>query len=253
VIRQVFTRLYEASEALNRRNIEELIRDRPCSAFCDLGCDDGNWTTEVALRLDSPKVFGMEIVVERARIARTRGVNVAVADLAAGFPFEDESFDIVHANQVIEHVTDVDHFLAETNRILRVGGAAVISTENGSSWHNILAATMGWQIFSLTNVSGLASGVGNPLALHRGGPPGLLSWRHKTIFNFRGLLEILGAHGLRVVRAVGAGYYPLPARFGRIDARHSHFITVQAVKTMSFREIAEARSNAPGNSRVGRS
>jgi SAM-dependent methyltransferase len=157
-------------------------------------------------------------------------VRVTVSDLASAFPFADESFDLVHANQVIEHVSDVDHFLAETNRILRVGGVAIISTENGSSWHNIFAATMGWQIFSLTNVSAVTRGVGNPVALHRGSPLALRSWTHKTIFNYRGLLEIVGLHGLSLMRAVGAGYHPLPAGIGRVDVRHSHFITVKVKK-----------------------
>jgi 2-polyprenyl-3-methyl-5-hydroxy-6-metoxy-1,4-benzoquinol methylase len=89
-------------------------------------------------------------------------VQVVISDLTDTFPFDNESFDLVHANQVIEHVSDVDHFLAETNRVLRVGGVALISTENGISWHNVFAATMGWQIFSLTNVSAQTRKVGNP-------------------------------------------------------------------------------------------
>jgi hypothetical protein len=53
------------------------------------------------------------------------------------------------------------------------------------SW-NIFAAAMGWQIFSLTNVSAMSSGVGNPLALHHGHRRALASWTHKAIFNYRG-------------------------------------------------------------------
>jgi SAM-dependent methyltransferase len=158
---------------------------------------------------------------------------VSVSDLTDAFPFEDASFDLVHSNQVIEHVANIDHFLAETNRVLKVGGAAVISTENGSSWHNIFAAIMGWQIFSSTNVSGLSIGVGNPLALHRGTPLDLDTWTHKTIFNYRGLIEIPGLHGLTVVQTRGAGYYPFPAQVGRLDVRHAHFIAVKALKLES--------------------
>jgi len=230
LLRATASRLYAAAEAVNERNIRELLHGRLCLTFCDLGCDDGEWTLDLSQGLGAHRVFGVELVADRARIARKRGIEVAVADLGAAFPFSDESFDIVHANQVIEHMSDIDHFLAETKRVLRVGGAAVISTENGSSWHNILAAIMGWQIFSLTNVSGVVSGVGNPLALYRGCPPGASTWRHKTIFNYRGLVEILQAHGLLVERTLGAGYYPLPAGIGRIDSRHAHFIAVRAVR-----------------------
>jgi hypothetical protein len=73
-------------------------------------------------------------------------------------------------------------------------------------------------------------GVGNPLALHRGGTLELSSWTHKTIFNYFGLVEILQLHGLRVVQALGSGYYPLPASLGRLDVRHSHFIALKAIK-----------------------
>jgi 2-polyprenyl-3-methyl-5-hydroxy-6-metoxy-1,4-benzoquinol methylase len=226
-------RLYETAVALNRRNIIELVQDRPYAAMCDLGCDDGQWTSELARCSRSRTIVGVEIGAERAQIAHTRGIRVVVSDLTRGFPFTDGAFDLVHANQVIEHVSDVDHFLAEVKRVLRVGGVAVISTENGSSWHNVAAAAMGWQIFSLTNVSARSRSVGNPLALHRRGPLVPTSWTHKTIFNYRGLLDIVAAHGLTVLDAVGAGYHPLPAGLGRIDVRHSHFVTVKAVKVLS--------------------
>ena len=226
-----FERLYNAATELNRRNILDLVSDREYHALCDLGCDDGDWTMNVAARSRASEIHGVEIVSERAQLAAKRGVRAQVADLESPFPFADESFDLVHANQVIEHIGNLDHFLAEIYRVLKVGGTAIISTENGSSWHNIFAAVMGWQIFSLTNVSPLRQGIGNPLAIHRGARLELTSWTHKTIFNYRGLLEILELHGMRVVQSRGAGYYPLPAVIGRFDPRRSHFITMKAIKT----------------------
>jgi SAM-dependent methyltransferase len=175
-------------------------------------------------------VFGVEMVPERARLAHSKGVRATVSDLNEAFPFASGTFDLVHSNQVIEHVKDVDHFIAETMRVLRVGGVAVISTENGSSWHNIFAAIMGWQMFSLTSVSVRARSIGNPLALHRDAPPPRVLDTHRTIFNYRGLIEIVKVHGLTLIDARGAGYYPLPAGVGRIDVRHSHFITIKARK-----------------------
>jgi hypothetical protein len=86
-------------------------------------------------------------------------------------------------------------------------------------------------MFSLTNVSSLASGIGNPLALHRGNGRPLESWKHKTIFNYRGLIELINLHGLKVVSATGSGYYPFPAVVGRFDPRHAHFLTVKALRT----------------------
>jgi SAM-dependent methyltransferase len=219
-----------AADALNRRNIKELVQDGPYPVLCDLGCDNGEWTIELARSSGSERAFGAEMVPESARLAESKGVRAIVSDLNEAFPFEDETFDLVHANQVIEHVKDVDHFVSEIIRVLKAGGVAVISTENGSSWHNIFAATMGWQIFSLTSVSARARSVGNPLALHRSDAPRGFPDTHRTIFNYRGLVEFFQAHGLTVVAARGAGYYPMPASFGRIDIRHCHFMTVKVRK-----------------------
>jgi len=89
---------------------------------------------------------------------------------------------------------------------------------------------MGWQIFSLTNLSSKKLGIGNPLALHRNEDLELSSWTHKTIFNYQGLKEFFAVHGFNCISMKGAGYYPLPSCIGRLDKRHSHFITVKAYK-----------------------
>jgi SAM-dependent methyltransferase len=232
---------------LNRRNILELIEGEHYPRICDLGCDDGAWTMELARAATAQEVHGVEIVDSRAALARERGVLVAVADLGNRLPYDDEYFDLVHSNQVIEHVGDLEIFLAEVHRILRPGGVSIISTENGSSWHNIAAATLGWQIFSLTNVSPRRAGVGNPFALHRGDQLDLASWTHKTIFNYRGLVEIHQLYGLQPTRVLGAGYHPLPPRVGRLDARHAHFLTVKATRVASSKPVTAPNTWAAHN------
>src|SRR5260221_13183373 len=156
----------------------------------DLGCDDGSWTVAVADRLHCADICGIEIIPDRAELARGRGVRVEQANLDRELPWPDAAFDLVHANQVIEHVASIDLFLSEIYRVLRPGGFAIVSSENGSAWHNVAAAALGWQIFSLTNVSARAGAVGNPLALHRADEPVPASWTPKTSFNFQGFERI---------------------------------------------------------------
>jgi ubiquinone/menaquinone biosynthesis C-methylase UbiE len=235
MMKTFFTNMYETAAEMNRQNIIALVQragqEGGGRAILDLGCDDGVWTRRLADAVGAADVHGVEIVEEQARRAAEKGVKVATLDLnqpLKGLP--SNHFDVVHANQVIEHVSSVDLFVSEVFRLLKPGGHAVISTENGSSWHNVFAAAMGWQIFSLSNVSARKAGLGNPCAIQRGGTPFAGTWTHKTIFNYRGLIEMFEAHGFRDVRLAGAGYFPLPAFLGRIDRRHSAFITALARK-----------------------
>ena len=138
--------------------------------------------------------------------------------------------DLVHANQVIEHVSDVDLLTSEMMRVLKPGGTFVVSTENGSSWHNIFASILGWQMFSLTNMSAKKAGVGNPMALLRNQPIEFGTWTHKVIFNYRGLIEFFQIHGFVDLQVKGAGYYPLPSKFACLDPRHAHFLTIRGRK-----------------------
>ena len=45
-------------------------------------------------------------------------------------PFEDQSFDAVVANEMIEHIDDPDTFLVEVEVVLRKGGTLLVSTPN---------------------------------------------------------------------------------------------------------------------------
>lgn len=106
----------------------------------------------------------------------------------------------------------------------------MISTENLASWHNIVALTLGWQPFSLTNISAAVTGIGNPCASLRDSEPLTDGWHHVHVMTACALQELFVGHGFRDVRVHGAGYHPLPAVVGRIDPRHAAFIVVEGVK-----------------------
>lgn len=222
----------EAEASYRTRILDCLERDSSASVL-DVGCDDGAWTEQVRRKLGVPPgaVHAIEIVGERAELARRRGFDVRTHDLDERWPFADDSFDVVHANQVIEHVNRLDHFVAELRRVLVPDGIAVVCTENLASWHNVAALAIGYQPFSLTNVSKVGP-IGNPFALHAGEPPANESWQHTHVLTLAGLRDIFLAHGFNVTSSWGTGYYPFPkriaSRFARVDPRHAHFIAVVA-------------------------
>jgi SAM-dependent methyltransferase len=166
-------------------------------------------------------------------MSESKGIAVKSFDLNGKFDFENESVDVIHANQVIEHLHNSDNFVGEIYRILKKGGYAIISTENASSWCNIFASIMGWQIFSLTNFSSKKQGIGNPLALHSDAAninADFSSWNHIRIYNIRGLKEYFEVFGFKVEEIRGAGYFPLPGWLGNIDKTHCHFMTFKVRK-----------------------
>ena len=69
------------------------------------------------------KYIGLDIDSE---ISRKRGIADYFYD-GGKFPFEDEAFDSILCNQVLEHVFNPDNFLQEINRVLKPGGKFLLT------------------------------------------------------------------------------------------------------------------------------
>lgn len=199
---------------------------RPGASLLDLGCGDGGWTMKVAASVEAQRVLGVEFIDELARAAGRAGVEVVAGDLGEPLPIEDGSVDVVHSNQVIEHLPKTDAFMREIARVLKPGGYAVVSTNNLSSWHNIVSLALGWQP-TPCHVSDEVI-VGNPGNFVEGMESYAPGQTHLRVFTGRALAGLASHHGLRVDAQLGAGYYPLPPRpasvLARLDPAHAAFL-----------------------------
>lgn len=121
-----------------------LPRLRSGMSILDVGCGPGTITLDLAEAVgESGAVIGIENVpapLETARAnAERRGdghTRFELADVYA-LPYDDDSFDVVHAHQVLQHLADPVAALREMVRVARPGGliAARDADYAAMTWH----------------------------------------------------------------------------------------------------------------------
>ena len=113
---------------------------RPGLDVLDVGCGPGTITADLAARVAPGRVVGLdrsaEVVAQAAAAcAEQPHAEVRTGDVYA-LPFPDGSFDVVHAHQVLQHLSDPVAALGEMRRVCRPDGlVAVRDADYGAfSW-----------------------------------------------------------------------------------------------------------------------
>ncbi|HEY3681599.1 MAG TPA: methyltransferase domain-containing protein [Streptosporangiaceae bacterium] len=100
----------------------------PEARVLDVGCGPGNITADLAERVPAGRVTGIEpddAVLAQARAdAERRGVRNVVFETGDVYAlaYEDNAFDVVHAHQVLQHLSDPVAALREMRRVCAPGG-----------------------------------------------------------------------------------------------------------------------------------
>jgi len=111
----------------------------------DLGCGTGDFIK--ILKTKSSKVEGADISKKVANIGKKNGLIIKVANLTKKFPYNNNTFDVITAGELIEHIYDTDFFLEEIKRILKKNGTFILSTPN--------LATLGRRLMLLFGINPL--------------------------------------------------------------------------------------------------
>jgi methionine biosynthesis protein MetW len=106
----------------------------------DLGCRSGALTRAYA---EGNAVVGVDVDREALAEAAKLGIETIWADVDEALPFDADSFDVVVAGELLEHVRFPDHVVAEAARLLRPGGRLVGSVPNAFRLKNRLRFLLG--------------------------------------------------------------------------------------------------------------
>ncbi len=113
------------------------------TSVLDVGCGPGSITCDFANLVAPAEVIGLDrsadIVAQASDLAKERGVKNV--DFQTGniydLEFADETFDLVHAHQVLQHLTDPVAALREMRRVAKPGAMVAVRDADfhGMSWY----------------------------------------------------------------------------------------------------------------------
>ena len=140
----------------------------PGRRVLDLGCRDGALSSVYA---EGNSLVGLDADREALTEAEKLGIETRWADLDEPLPFEDASFDVAVAGELLEHLRDPQRVVGEVRRVLRPGGTFVASVPNAYRVKNRIRFILGrkpeddpthLQMFSAGEVRSLLAGFDEP-------------------------------------------------------------------------------------------
>jgi SAM-dependent methyltransferase len=102
------------------RTLDQLFVQADPQSLLDVGCGEGVLTEKWARRLGDKRVVGIDLddPALHAEWAQRRAPNLEYRVMKAeNLPFADGEFDVASAIEVLEHVPDPEHTVAEMARV----------------------------------------------------------------------------------------------------------------------------------------
>ncbi len=116
------------------------------SSILDIGCGGGFLTNYLAQNGHS--VHGIDLSAQSLEVAKKTDSTNSVTYLqanATSLPFADNSFDVVSAMDILEHIENPESLISEASRVLKPNGLFFFHTFNRNFFSYLLAIKgIGW-------------------------------------------------------------------------------------------------------------
>jgi ubiquinone/menaquinone biosynthesis C-methylase UbiE len=124
---------YDTDENLTRDLDQQLTREALANLHFDsileLGCGTGKNTTFLAQTGTDVHAldFSEGMIAKAMEKVKARNVKFSVADLTQAWPCEDQAYDLIVCNLVLEHIENLSFIFSQAFRVLNAGGKFLIN------------------------------------------------------------------------------------------------------------------------------
>ncbi|MBI4394395.1 MAG: class I SAM-dependent methyltransferase [Euryarchaeota archaeon] len=160
----------DAADGVRRFFKEHL---QPGMSVLEIGCGSGTGLADL-VKERRVRGFGIDISAAASRLsvrsAGAKGVDATIATMSAlQLGYKDGTFDALYSVGVLEHFRDPAPFLAETGRVIKVGGLMMVDVPQRWNLYTLYKKGLmalnrwppGWETeFSGPELRGLLSGAG---------------------------------------------------------------------------------------------
>jgi ubiquinone/menaquinone biosynthesis C-methylase UbiE len=144
------------------------------------------------------ELYGIEIDDQKVVYCQKKNIIIFKIDCEKDkIPVNDNFFDIIIINQVLEHTKELFFIFSEISRVLKNQGIAIIGVPNLASLHNRILLLFGYQPTCITVL----------------GP-------HVRGFTVPSLKEFISIENYFIVKEIkGANFYPAPPQISKIISK----------------------------------
>jgi ubiquinone/menaquinone biosynthesis C-methylase UbiE len=141
----ILAKWIDHDETYGAHVIERLVRGLPeFAVVVDIGAGTGRDLNIAKKQNPTCKTIAIEAGKEYAAQLEGKVDQVVVANIERDrFPFEDESVDLIIANQILEHTKEIFWIFHEMSRVLKPDGRLVFGVPNVLSLHNRIIGLFG--------------------------------------------------------------------------------------------------------------
>jgi len=204
----------------NRDRINKIlkyVKKIKAKKVLDIGCGDGFLGNKIKRSVNC-EIYGTDISESALKQARSKGLKTKQTN-SEKLPFKDNTFDLVVAGEIIEHLVDPDLFLQEINRVLKPNKYLILTTPNLAAWYNRGLLLIGIQPY-FTEVSTKDKRIGREI-LYSKNTKDIKPSGHLRLFTYKSIINLISMYNFKIIKTEGYNF-PMGA-LGKLDIMLSKF------------------------------